>query len=182
MTRRAGCRDCTYGDQVCNRELESAYSRSVGRQDKIDRTADGDAENAEAGPPARPSKVRADVAVFEQGLAPSRERARALILAGQILCGDRPVDKAGDQLPAGAVLRMRGEPMPYVSRGGLKLAHALDAFQVDVAGAGPPLPRGRVVGLGGKPVPLLAGGGPRLAPPRVFFQGGGGGRVGGGGG
>ena len=135
MTRRAGCRDCTYGDQVCNRELESAYSRSVGRQDKIDRTADGDAENAEAGPPARPSKVRADVAVFEQGLAPSRERARALILAGQILCGDRPVDKAGDQLPAGAVLRMRGEPMPYVSRGGLKLAHALDAFQVDVAGA-----------------------------------------------
>src|ERR1019366_6917203 len=118
-------------------ELETAHSRSVGRQDKIDRTADGDAENAEAGPPARPSKVRADVAVFEQGLAPSRERARALILAGQILCGDRPVDKAGDQLPAGAVLRMRGEPMPYVSRGGLKLAHALDAFQVDVAGAAP---------------------------------------------
>jgi 23S rRNA (cytidine1920-2'-O)/16S rRNA (cytidine1409-2'-O)-methyltransferase len=99
----------------------------VGRKDK---TADDDAQTQ-----ARPSKVRADVAVFEQGLAPSRERARALILAGQILCGDKPVDKAGDQLPAGAVLRMRGEPMPFVSRGGLKLAHAIETFKVDVSGA-----------------------------------------------
>jgi 23S rRNA (cytidine1920-2'-O)/16S rRNA (cytidine1409-2'-O)-methyltransferase len=110
----------------------------VGRQDKIgktDKTARGETEKADAGIPDRPSKVRADVAVFEQGLAPSRERARALILAGQILCGDKPVDKAGDQLPAGAVLRMRGEPMPYVSRGGLKLSHALDIFKVDPAGA-----------------------------------------------
>jgi 23S rRNA (cytidine1920-2'-O)/16S rRNA (cytidine1409-2'-O)-methyltransferase len=109
----------------------------VGRQDKIgktDKTAQGETENADARIPARPSKVRADVAVFEQGLAPSRERAQALILAGQILCGDKPVDKAGDRLPAGAVLRMRGEPMPFVSRGGLKLAHALNTFKVDVAG------------------------------------------------
>jgi 23S rRNA (cytidine1920-2'-O)/16S rRNA (cytidine1409-2'-O)-methyltransferase len=68
-------------------------------------------------------------------LAPSRERARALILAGQILCGDKPVEKAGEVLPAGAILRMRGDPMPYVSRGGLKLAHALDVFKVDVTGA-----------------------------------------------
>ncbi len=78
--------------------------------------------------------MRADVAVFEQGLAPSRERAQALILAGQVLCGDRPVEKAGDVVPAGAALRLRGEPMPYVSRGGLKLAHALNAFQVEVTG------------------------------------------------
>ncbi len=85
--------------------------------------------------PPRPGKMRADVAVFEQGLAPSRERARALILAGQVLCGDRPVEKAGDVVPAGAALRLRGEPMPYVSRGGLKLAHALDSFAVDVKGA-----------------------------------------------
>jgi 23S rRNA (cytidine1920-2'-O)/16S rRNA (cytidine1409-2'-O)-methyltransferase len=99
----------------------------VGRKDKPPK------DEAEA--PARPGKLRADVAVFEQGLAPSRERARALILAGQILWGDKPVDKAGDVLPAGAVLRLRGEPMPYVSRGGLKLAHALDVFGVDVAGA-----------------------------------------------
>jgi 23S rRNA (cytidine1920-2'-O)/16S rRNA (cytidine1409-2'-O)-methyltransferase len=88
-----------------------------------------------AGRPAQPGKVRADVAVFEQGLAPSRERARALILAGQILCGDKPVAKAGDSVPVGAALRLRGEPMPYVSRGGLKLAHALDVFRVDAAGA-----------------------------------------------
>jgi 23S rRNA (cytidine1920-2'-O)/16S rRNA (cytidine1409-2'-O)-methyltransferase len=99
----------------------------VGRRDRQPSDA---AEKA-----ARPGKIRADVAVFEQGLAPSRERARALILAGQVLCGDKPVDKAGDLLPAGAALRLRGEPMPYVSRGGLKLAHALDTFQVDVAGA-----------------------------------------------
>ena len=58
-----------------------------------------------------------------------------MILAGQILCGDKPVAKAGEVLPAGAVLRLRGEPMPYVSRGGLKLAHALDVFQVDPTGA-----------------------------------------------
>jgi 23S rRNA (cytidine1920-2'-O)/16S rRNA (cytidine1409-2'-O)-methyltransferase len=107
----------------------------VGRQDKTDKTALGDGEKAEVGVHSRPSKVRADVAVFEQGLASSRERAQALILAGQILCGDKPVDKAGDRLPEGAVLRMRGEPMPYVSRGGLKLAHALNAFNVDVVGA-----------------------------------------------
>jgi 23S rRNA (cytidine1920-2'-O)/16S rRNA (cytidine1409-2'-O)-methyltransferase len=99
----------------------------VGRKDK--KTTD-DTES-----PPRPTKMRADVAVFEQGLAPSRERAQALILAGQILCGDKPVTKAGDVLPVGAVLRLRGEPMPYVSRGGLKLVHALDVFKVDVAGA-----------------------------------------------
>jgi len=111
----------------------------VGRQDKTDKTAQVGAESAQqdapVDSPARPKKVRADVAVFEQGLAPSRERARALILAGQILVGDKPVDKAGEQLPAGAVLRMRGEPMPYVSRGGLKLVHALDVFEVEVSGA-----------------------------------------------
>ena len=84
--------------------------------------------------PPRPSKQRADVAVFEQGLASSRERARALILAGQVLWADKPVSKAGDLLPAGALLRLRGEPMPYVSRGGLKLAHAIEAFKVDVVG------------------------------------------------
>ena len=127
MTRRSGFRDCTYGDRVCNRELVSAYSAGVGRKDRT--------ETDRADAPARPRKVRADVAVFEQGLAPSRERARALILAGQILLGDRPIDKAGDLLTAGATLRLRGEPMPYVSRGGFKLAHALDTFDVRVAGA-----------------------------------------------
>ncbi len=90
---------------------------------------------AERRPKVRSGRLRADVAVVEQGLAPSRERARALILAGQILCADRPVEKAGELLPEGALLRMRGEPLPYVSRGGLKLAHALRTFEVEAADA-----------------------------------------------
>jgi 23S rRNA (cytidine1920-2'-O)/16S rRNA (cytidine1409-2'-O)-methyltransferase len=81
---------------------------------------------------ARTGRVRADLALVERGLAPTREKARALILAGQVLDGDRPVDKAGDLVAAQAALRLRGEPMPYVSRGGVKLAHALSTFGVDV--------------------------------------------------
>ena len=65
-----------------------------------------------------PKRVRADLALVEQGLAPSREKARALILAGEVLAGDRPIDKAGDLVDAGAELRLRSAPMPYVSRGG----------------------------------------------------------------
>jgi 23S rRNA (cytidine1920-2'-O)/16S rRNA (cytidine1409-2'-O)-methyltransferase len=82
----------------------------------------------------KPGRQRADLALVEQGLAPSRERARALILAGEVLLDDRPIAKAGELLPVGALLRLRSEPMPYVSRGGLKLAHALSTFGVDVAG------------------------------------------------
>jgi 23S rRNA (cytidine1920-2'-O)/16S rRNA (cytidine1409-2'-O)-methyltransferase len=82
----------------------------------------------------RPRRVRADLALVEQGLAPSREKARALILAGEVLAGDRPVDKAGDLVDEGAELRLRSAPMPYVSRGGLKLAHALDTFGIDPRG------------------------------------------------
>src|SRR6185295_602969 len=85
--------------------------------------------------PARPaSRVRADLAVVAQGLAESRERARALILAGEVLEGDRPVDKAGELVAADAVLRLRNQPMPFVSRGGLKLAHALATFALPVEG------------------------------------------------
>jgi len=78
--------------------------------------------------------VRADLALLEQGLAPSREKARALILAGEVLAGDRPVAKAGDLVAADVPLRLRGEPMPFVSRGGLKLAHALRTFAIDPSG------------------------------------------------
>jgi 23S rRNA (cytidine1920-2'-O)/16S rRNA (cytidine1409-2'-O)-methyltransferase len=83
---------------------------------------------------SRDARMRADLALVEQGLAPSRERARALILAGEVLDGDRPVGKAGELVAAGAPLRLRSEPMPFVSRGGLKLAHALRTFALDVAG------------------------------------------------
>jgi 23S rRNA (cytidine1920-2'-O)/16S rRNA (cytidine1409-2'-O)-methyltransferase len=79
-------------------------------------------------------RQRADLALVEQGLAPSREKARALILAGEVLAGDRPIVKAGDLVDAGAELRLRSVPMPYVSRGGVKLAHALDTFAIDVSG------------------------------------------------
>ena len=83
----------------------------------------------------RPAKrVRADLALVEQGLAPSREKARALILAGEVLDGDRPVEKAGDLVDAAAALRLRSAPTPYVSRGGIKLAYALHTFAVDVQG------------------------------------------------
>jgi 23S rRNA (cytidine1920-2'-O)/16S rRNA (cytidine1409-2'-O)-methyltransferase len=82
-----------------------------------------------------PKRVRADLALVAQGLAPSREKARALILAGEVLAGDRPIAKAGDLVDDGAELRLRSAPMPYVSRGGIKLAHALDVFAVDVRGA-----------------------------------------------
>ncbi len=83
-------------------------------------------------------KPRADVLLVERGLAPSRERARALILAGQVWSGPRRVDKAGDTLLPDAPLEVRGNDMPFVSRGGVKLAGALDAFVFD--------PRDLVVG------------------------------------
>ncbi|HEY2730757.1 MAG TPA: TlyA family RNA methyltransferase [Polyangia bacterium] len=84
--------------------------------------------------PSKPPRVRADLALVEQGLAPSREKARALILAGEVLAGDRPIEKAGELVEAAAELRLRSAPMPYVSRGGVKLAHALDMFGVEPRG------------------------------------------------
>jgi 23S rRNA (cytidine1920-2'-O)/16S rRNA (cytidine1409-2'-O)-methyltransferase len=100
------------------------------------RHIDPEAQNTSrpAGAKVRAGRVRADLALVERGLAPTREKARALILAGQVLDGDRPVDKAGDLVGAQAALRLRGEPMPFVSRGGLKLAHALSTFGLDVQG------------------------------------------------
>ena len=72
---------------------------------------------------------------MELGLAPTAARAQALILAGQVLCDDAPVHKAGDRLPLSGVVRLRGAAAHgYVSRGGLKLAAGLDAFGVSPAG------------------------------------------------
>ena len=81
-----------------------------------------------------PRRERADQRVFDAGLAPSRTRAQALILAGQVVIGDHAVGKPGELVDAEAPVRLKGEPMPYVSRGGLKLAHALDHFAIDVRG------------------------------------------------
>jgi 23S rRNA (cytidine1920-2'-O)/16S rRNA (cytidine1409-2'-O)-methyltransferase len=79
-------------------------------------------------------KVRADQLVVARGLAPSRARAQALILAGKVYVGEVRVDKAGAMLPEDAAIGVRGEDHPYVSRGGVKLAGALDAFGVDPRG------------------------------------------------
>lgn len=79
-------------------------------------------------------KKRLDVLLVDRGLAPSRERAQALILSGNVLVKDVPVTKAGQQIDESAPLRIRGEDHPYVSRGGLKLAAALDEFRVPVEG------------------------------------------------
>ena len=79
-------------------------------------------------------KERLDVLLTVQGLAPSRERAKRLIMAGQVLVNEQRVDKAGATVPADAVLRVVGEDLPYVSRGGLKLAKGIDAFGICLAG------------------------------------------------
>jgi len=81
------------------------------------------------------TKTRADLLLLAQGLAESRSRAQALILAGKVFVGDRRVVKAGDLLPDDATLTVKGRDHPWVSRGGVKLAHGLDHFQIDVTGA-----------------------------------------------
>ncbi len=79
-------------------------------------------------PNSRPARTRADQALVERGLAESRARAQALILAGKVFSDARRIDKAGQMLQAGAPLDVRGQDHPWVSRGGLKLDHALTAF------------------------------------------------------
>lgn len=79
-------------------------------------------------------RVRLDRLLVDRGLAPNRERAQRLVMAGAVLVGDRPVTKAGTMVAGDAELRLRESPSPYVSRGGEKLAGALDAFAIDVQG------------------------------------------------
>ncbi len=80
------------------------------------------------------AKQRVDQLLVERGLAESRTKAQALILAGLVYAGDRRIDKAGDRLAAEAALAVKGRDHPWVSRGGVKLAHALDHFGLDVSG------------------------------------------------
>lgn len=79
-------------------------------------------------------KVRLDKLILDRGLASSRERARSLIMAGQVVVDDHLADKAGQLVPLAAEIRLKGEPLPFVSRGGLKLQQALDEFAIDVTG------------------------------------------------
>jgi 23S rRNA (cytidine1920-2'-O)/16S rRNA (cytidine1409-2'-O)-methyltransferase len=81
------------------------------------------------------AKTRADQLLVERALAESRAKAQALILAGLVFSGERRIEKAGQPLAAEAPLEVRGKEHPWVSRGGVKLAHALGHFGWDVAGA-----------------------------------------------
>jgi len=80
------------------------------------------------------AKTRVDVLLVERGLASSRERARAYILAGRVLVNEQKIDKPGTTVAGDAPVRLLGDDPPYVSRGGLKLAAALAHWQIPVGG------------------------------------------------
>ena len=80
------------------------------------------------------AKKRLDVVLVEKGLAASREKAKALIMAGKVLVDNNKIDKAGTEINPDLPIRLLGQDIPYVSRGGLKLEKALQVFPVDLAG------------------------------------------------
>lgn len=81
------------------------------------------------------AKIRADQLIVDRGLAESRTRAQALVMAGLAYSGDRKIEKPGQMLAADAAIEVKGRDHPWVSRGGIKLAHALAHFDIDVTGA-----------------------------------------------
>ena len=82
-----------------------------------------------------PAKRRLDQLLADRGLAESRTRAQALVMAGLVFSGERKLDKPGQQMAEDAPLEVRGRDHPWVSRGGIKLAHAIEHFALDPAGA-----------------------------------------------
>lgn len=84
---------------------------------------------------SKAAKQRVDQLLVERGLAESRSRAQALVLAGVVFSGETKLAKPGHTLPADAPLEVRGRDHPWVSRGGIKLAHAIEHFGLDPAGA-----------------------------------------------
>ncbi len=83
---------------------------------------------------SKPGKRRLDQVLVERGLVESRARAQALIMAGHVYCETRRLDKAGQQVAPDLAIEIKGQEHPWVSRGGLKLAHGLDQFQIDPTG------------------------------------------------
>lgn len=79
-------------------------------------------------------KMRIDHLLVERKMAPSRQKAQALIMAGCVLVDDVPVDKVGRAVDPRATIRIRGGDHPFVSRGGVKLAHAIEEFGCDIEG------------------------------------------------
>lgn len=84
---------------------------------------------------SKAAKQRVDQLLVERGLAESRSRAQALVLAGVVFSGETKLAKPGHSLPADAPLEVRGRDHPWVSRGGIKLAHAIEHFALDPEGA-----------------------------------------------
>jgi 23S rRNA (cytidine1920-2'-O)/16S rRNA (cytidine1409-2'-O)-methyltransferase len=80
------------------------------------------------------NKIRLDQLLVTRGLAESRTRAQALVMAGHVRIGEKKADKAGQQVPEDADISVTGKDHPWVSRGGIKLAHALEEFGIDAAG------------------------------------------------
>lgn len=80
-------------------------------------------------------KIRIDQLLVERGLAESRTRAQALVMAGHVMLGDKKVDKPGLQVGEDAEISVKGQDHPWVSRGGIKLAHALEKFGINVTAA-----------------------------------------------
>ncbi|MCC8182794.1 MAG: TlyA family RNA methyltransferase [Clostridiales bacterium] len=81
------------------------------------------------------SKVRLDQALVQQGFAPTRQKAQAVIMAGQVFVDGRRVDKSGYAVPEGAEIQVRGKTLDYVSRGGLKLEKAMKTWPITLEGA-----------------------------------------------
>lgn len=79
-------------------------------------------------------KIRLDKLLVERGLTPSRERAQAVILAGKVLVNEQKIEKAGASVDSASAVRLLGEDLRYVSRGGLKLERAIEHWQIDVKG------------------------------------------------
>lgn len=85
-------------------------------------------------PQKRSNRKRLDVLLFERGLAESRQKAQAIILAGDVLVDNQKITKAGEAVSPDAAIQITGTRLRYVSRGGLKLEGALEEFQINVAG------------------------------------------------
>lgn len=95
---------------------------------------DAAANSAKAPAPKKPAKTRVDQLLVDRGLAESRSRASALVLAGLVFSGETKIAKPGQQIAEDAPLEARGRDHPWVSRGGIKLAHAIEHFGLDPAG------------------------------------------------
>jgi 23S rRNA (cytidine1920-2'-O)/16S rRNA (cytidine1409-2'-O)-methyltransferase len=101
---------------------------------KSKNTSEGPASDA-AHRNRKPGKIRLDVLIVERGLVPSRERAQALLLAGNVLVNGQKMEKPGSQVAADARVEIIGETLRYASRGGLKLEGALEDFAISPRGA-----------------------------------------------